>query len=412
MRLTLLSKLTLFVAVVVILTATLANWTSFRYATVGLTEQIHRRLRTAASDREKRLNAYVNQQKERVRLIATRTRLRKYLFDHLEARESDAVFQSGVERILRDAMSSTDEFVAISITDPSGRIVTSTDEDTIGKDFSNNLDFQRGKSEAHLGTPTFDVSNQYLSLLTAPATTNDGYFLGVVIVQLNVDRLVGILKDSTGLGTSGEVLVASRSGDQLHYLIPPRYGENPAPAINEVQAMANAIEGESGQDISVYAGKEVVVAWQPIEFQPKDFQAWGMVVKMNSIEAYAPIANLRNVQLALEAALVLLSVVVAFGLAKRFTSPISKMAETADRIAGGDRYARVAVRSDDELGQLGKSFNRMTDELVRTQETLEERVEERTRELAQSNRFLRTAREEADQANQAKSEFLANMSHE
>lgn len=412
MRLTLLSKLTLFVAVVVILTATLANWTSFQYAKISLTEQIHRRLRTAASDREKRVNAYVNQQKERVRLIATRTRLRKYLYDHLELRESEDLFRAGAEKILRDAKSSTDEFIAISITDPNGRIVTSTDDQSIGQDYSDNPDFLQGKSEAHLGIPYFDTSNQYLSLLTAPATTNDGYFLGVVIVELNVDHLVDILRDSTGLGTSGEVLVATRSGDRLRYLIPPMNGENQSPRLSETQAMAKAIEGESAQDISFYAGSEVLVAWQPIEFQRREVQAWGMVVKMDSDEAFAPIATLRTVQLFLEAALVLLSVIVAFGLAKRFTSPISTMAETADRIAGGDRYARVAVKSNDELGRLGTSFNRMTDELVRTQETLEVRVEERTRELAQSNQFLQTAREEADQANQAKSEFLANMSHE
>ena len=88
------------------------------------------------------------------------------------------------------------------------------------------------------------------------------------------------------------------------------------------------------------------------------------------------------------------------------------MAETADRIAGGERYARVKVETEDELGRLGTSFNRMTDELVGVQVTLENRVEERTQELAESNQFLRSAREEAEQANVAKSEFLANMSHE
>ena len=45
-------------------------------------------------------------------------------------------------------------------------------------------------------------------------------------------------------------------------------------------------------------------------------------------------------------------------------------------------------------------------------QTLEQKVEQRTAELAQSIREASKARKVAEQANQAKSTFLANMSHE
>jgi two-component system, OmpR family, phosphate regulon sensor histidine kinase PhoR len=49
--------------------------------------------------------------------------------------------------------------------------------------------------------------------------------------------------------------------------------------------------------------------------------------------------------------------------ARALAAPVLELARAARRIAAGDLTARAAVRSDDEIGQLGDSFNAMAEEL-------------------------------------------------
>ena len=56
--------------------------------------------------------------------------------------------------------------------------------------------------------------------------------------------------------------------------------------------------------------------------------------------------------------------------AARVTRPVQKLAEGAQEVAEGNWNARVNVRGRDEVGQLAKSFNQMTEQLVEQRERL------------------------------------------
>ncbi len=85
--------------------------------------------------------------------------------------------------------------------------------------------------------------------------------------------------------------------------------------------------------------------------------------------------------------------------------PILQLNSAAKKLETGNWNATLPSDRTDELGELSTSFNSMAKQLQTSFATLEQKVEERTLELAE-------AKEKADTANQAKSEFLANMSHE
>jgi len=76
-----------------------------------------------------------------------------------------------------------------------------------------------------------------------------------------------------------------------------------------------------------------------------------------------------------------LAILLAFGASQVLATPLVSLTNVAEKISAGDISARAQITTEDEIGALSKSFNRMTDELNQTLNTLEERVAERTTDL-------------------------------
>lgn len=92
----------------------------------------------------------------------------------------------------------------------------------------------------------------------------------------------------------------------------------------------------------------------------------------------------------------IIGTIAAFALSTVITGPLQRIVETTEEIARGDLSKRAAVTSDDEVGHLARSFNGMVDQVAQAyaqledlNHTLETRVADRTRELADSEERYR-----------------------
>jgi two-component system nitrate/nitrite sensor histidine kinase NarX len=65
--------------------------------------------------------------------------------------------------------------------------------------------------------------------------------------------------------------------------------------------------------------------------------------------------------------------------------PLGDLLQCARRVRIGDFAVRARHDGEDELGQLGQSFNYMVEDLARSYATLEARVQEKTEQLARTN---------------------------
>ncbi|GAA0364332.1 ATP-binding protein [Bacillus horti] len=60
---------------------------------------------------------------------------------------------------------------------------------------------------------------------------------------------------------------------------------------------------------------------------------------------------------------IIMTTVFAFFLSTRITSPLRQLKSAADHLAGGDFQANVSIKSKDEIGELGETFNHMAEQL-------------------------------------------------
>jgi len=75
------------------------------------------------------------------------------------------------------------------------------------------------------------------------------------------------------------------------------------------------------------------------------------------------------------------SIGAGFFASQILSAPLISLAKVAETITAGDLTARAKASSEDEIGTLATSFNRMTEELYQTVNNLEQRVSERTTDL-------------------------------
>ncbi len=174
------------------------------------------------------------------------------------------------------------------------------------------------------------------------------------------------------------------------------------PAANPGGA-SNGAPALTGQQVLLArnsVGDGVLTAWDYVKQS-----GWTVFVEQPQREAFAPLyASVERTVLLLLLGIVG-AVAVSSVLIRSLMQPIQALQLGAATIGSGDLRHRIDVRTGDELEELAEAFNTMAGKLRESYATLEQKVEERTRELTETSQQLEVA-------SRHKSEFLANMSHE
>jgi len=140
-----------------------------------------------------------------------------------------------------------------------------------------------------------------------------------------------------------------------------------------------------------FEGRDIVASFAPIPGT-----AWSLVVE----ESWATLTQASRrygqfLMLLLGLGIVTPAVIVTIGV-RRITQPIAQLIQAAQEIAGGHFGRRITARTGDELEELGRHFNLMASQLQESYASLEQKVADRTKELATLNAIAAQASQSLD----------------
>jgi signal transduction histidine kinase len=259
-----------------------------------------------------------------------------------------------------------------------GIVVAATSTHRVGGDWSATAAFDSGRRGRYF---TEDVES-YGGLLTpvfrlaTPVRASGGVAVGVLVATVGFDRVQTFFRmadhvvgdvHSYLVDDAGNLLQASHVHPLVEHgrLLPSPLAHG---GVEAVQRYAN------------YEGVKVLAAAAPFAAGPRD---WRYIAEAPEGTILGQLRGLGLLAGVLEAGFALLLVAVVWLVARSIVTPLRRLVAGAERIRGGELGVAVRVDRVDELGDLGRTFNQMSQELRTSTERIQELHDEEMRRAAQ-----------------------------
>jgi methyl-accepting chemotaxis protein len=289
---------------------------------------------------------------------------------------NDPVWRGRVN-VLNNLLPSTADkygFEQIFLTDTQGVVVYDSLGQIEGTDLSTRAYLQGALADRSTWSEIFfsDVVNKIVMVLSTPVYSEGSS--GAIVGTINIIIYEGIIADVVHngldeLGESADAYLIDANGLLLTNTL---LGENSEGAALNVTINTQAVQNLSGpiregnldfhadEIYTDYLGNSVLGA---MAITMMGDSPAGMIVEIDTSEAFAGVNTLRNIMLIIGVVAAILVVIVGLFIAMSIARPVQEVAKIAGQIAGGDFTVETKVKSKDEIGQLGQAFNAMSESL-------------------------------------------------
>jgi signal transduction histidine kinase len=377
----------IFIASIVVAIG-ISSFLYYRTAREGLLQQVYNKVEAVSESKKQRIMSFIKKRQEQIMLIQVRDIFTREFVDVLQNRDEQKI--SAIRKKLqetRDKIPSYKEFFLVSL---DGEVVISSDYRYEGSDINHMVSFQHALKGEICMHDIFYNFNDELSHNVSGLLTYEGDAIGVIVITITADRLLEIIQDYTGLGETGETVIARKlPSGEIYYIAPTRFypihSDSITSPTNPRYAMAHALSGREGlmkQGYIDYREEPIISSSRYIHDT-----GWGLITKIDQKEAMAPIRTLLWQTLMVAFLLILLMSFLAYHFTNKLTRPIRMLTKTSKQIANGQLDKRIKYHKKNEFGYLAFNFNAMADKLVESNKSLRLKIEELNRVNDSLNQF-------------------------
>jgi signal transduction histidine kinase len=251
-----------------------------------------------------------------------------------------------------------------------------------GMDYSDNPRFKEARGRAIWISPVyFDGLDPLISM----AMPHSGRNAGSTVAEINL-KLLSTFMYAAQIGQDTQAYVVEPRGRLIaHSDLSLSLGSD----LSQLPQVAALIKGGDpvtyGRDAD---GNALLSAAAPVERLN-----WYVLFEQPLSKALAPVYSVLYRTGWLLALGILVAVIAGIALARQMVVPIRALQIGAQQLEASDFGHRIEVRTHDEIADLADHFNRMAEQLRGSYSALEQKVAERTRDLAQSVGELRALEE-------------------
>lgn len=236
------------------------------------------------------------------------------------------------------------------------------------------------QGQSFFGPVFFARGSEPYNTITVPIERFAGDLIGILWAKVNLKYIWEVIQDIK-IGNTGYAYIVTRSGDLVAHpdlsLVLRRQNLaqlDPVRAAFQTDSSTDTVKSLPAQNLH---GRKVFASYALI---PR--LGWAVIIEQPLNEAYAPLyaSMLRTSSLLLVG--LAMALVASFFLARRVVRPLEALRWGVDRIGKGDLNHQLQIKTGDEIEILADEFNKMVAELKKSYQSLEEKVEQRTKELS------------------------------